>query len=106
MRLEDDAPIGRSISVVGGEIGLVSELGRRQISKLTMNRDKLHWLDSSVPISYLIGRLVDEVSELVDAVTQGLSGWDVWGEAADVANFAAFVADKQSHEAGSDGAVS
>jgi len=65
------------------------------VAKLRENRGKLHWLHPSVTNDYLIDRLIEEVNELMKAET----GEEAWEEAADVANFAAMIADKISKRA-------
>ena len=91
-RLEDDPPAGTAISDVGGEAELIERLSAAQRTKLEANRGKRHWLDAEVTDGYLWGRLLDEVDELQRAVEGGYG--DPWLEAADVANFAAFLADR------------
>lgn len=93
MKFEDVAPPGTSISDVGGEGALVSRMAGEMTVKLAENRGKRHWKDAD--IMYLEKRLLEETIELVEAVT---NGGDVWAEAADVANFAAFIADNVTEE--------
>lgn len=52
---------------------------------------RTHWL-ASTP-TYLLGRLHEEVKELEDAVRAETDPDEIWREAADVANFAAMIAD-------------
>lgn len=61
--------------------------------KLRANDHKGHWLGSS--LSYLIARLREECGELIDAVLyeEDSTPGHITEEAADVANFAMFIAD-------------
>ena len=95
-RFEDVAPDGRRISDVGGESALIEALASAMQSKLAKNRGKRHWQDAAP--TYLIDRLRQEVEELEQAIGGYLEEGsadedDVWNEAADVANFAAMLAD-------------
>jgi predicted house-cleaning noncanonical NTP pyrophosphatase (MazG superfamily) len=65
------------------EAEIANRLRDEMMFKLAKNRHKTHWLDSD--LSYLIDRLDDEVAELKRDPS--------WEEAADVANFAAMIAD-------------
>ncbi len=67
---------------------LVERLHSEMRKKLKANREREHWKQSSG--RYLFARLREEVDELIDAVNHGE---DAWAEAADVANFAAMIAD-------------
>ncbi|KKM02965.1 hypothetical protein LCGC14_1779230, partial [marine sediment metagenome] len=60
---------------------------------LSKNREKLHW--DQTTNHYLFARLVQEVEELRDAIYNNESE-RVWEEAADVANFAAMLADNNA----------
>ena len=62
-------------------------------AKLFKNRYKAHW--STVSQGYLLQRLTEELVELREAL---ISGVDVSGECADVANFAMMISD--NHEKG------
>src|SRR5690606_7503445 len=62
-------------------------------AKLEANRHKLHWRSPRVQTEYLALRLYEEVAELLAAVRSGVRA-DAWAEAADVANFAAMLADR------------
>lgn len=90
-RFEDDAPDGTRISDIGGEKELADRLHRHMLAKLEANRGKRHWQDATQ--MYLVERLHQEVVELLVAVS---NGDDPWPEAADVANFAAMIADNAS----------
>ena len=89
-RLEDQPAVGHAISDVGGGRALVDRLSAAQLSKLALNRHKLHWRDASVPEAYLAERLMEEVLELLSA-----DGPEAWAEAADVANLAAMIAERR-----------
>lgn len=91
LRLEDNPPVGVRISDVGGERALVRALARNMEEKLVENRGKRHWRTPDVSDEYLLGRLREEVDELEDAL---FDGNDAWLEAADIANFAAMLADR------------
>ena len=93
--LEDDAAPGRRISDVGDETMLADGMRAAMLRKLERNRGKLHWRDPEVRDAYLITRLREEVAELEDAVRSG-SAAATWSEAADVANFAAMLADRRT----------
>lgn len=101
-RYEDVAPEGRRISDVGGESSLVRTLSDAMLAKLAKNRGKRHWQDAAP--TYLIDRLRQEVEELEQAIGGYLEEGsadenDVWAEAADVANFAAMLADNATGRA-------
>jgi len=70
---------------------LVTVLSEMCLEKLKENRDKVHW--NQVGFDWLFARLKDEMAELEEAVRLQKPAIDVWKEAADVANFAAFIAD-------------
>ncbi len=79
------------------ESALVVKLSQLMLRKLEINRHKPDWMLEDV--GNLIGKLMDEVEELIDAVAAcevlGNSSHrdiEVWNEAADVANMAAMVA--------------
>lgn len=73
------------------ELDLVSKLSAAQFDKLEANRGKDHWLNAP-SYDYLFHRLGEEVGELYAAIR---NNEDAWSEAADVANFAAFIAELQ-----------
>lgn len=77
---------------------LVATLAAHQRGKLRANRHKRSWRESDV--EYLIDRLLDEVEELLQAVRDRQSPERIWGEAADVANFAGMIADRAEVTAG------
>ena len=68
----------------------VRAFARLMEGKLRRNDHKTHW--SEAGLGYLIGRLRDEVTELIRAVG-GEGKEPVGDEAADVANFAMMIAD-------------
>ncbi len=72
------------------ELLLVDRLADHMRMKLFANRDRPHWHQSD--IEFLYGRLIEECEELLWAAFEGKG---VWEEAADVANFAAMIADKE-----------
>ena len=72
---------------------LADVLRQHMVDKLAENRGKAHWRTPGVPHTYLLGRLFDEVHELKNAVRDNELSRNVWREAADVANFAAMIAD-------------
>jgi hypothetical protein len=78
---------------VGGEHQLVVTLGSWMRAKLARNRGKLHWRSPRVTDGYLLDRLEQEVRELRAAVYADVPH-SIWAEAADVANFAAMLADR------------
>ena len=92
-RLEDSAADGERICDVGDEHLLPSRMAAEMKAKLEANRHKLHWRSPRVQTEYLALRLYEEVAELLAAVRSGVRA-DAWAEAADVANFAAMLADR------------
>lgn len=94
-RLEDTAEPGHRISDVGDERELADAMRAAMLRKLERNRGKLHWRDERVTDQYLITRLREELAELEEAVASG-STHRTWAEAADVANFAAMLADRRT----------
>ena len=80
----------------------LSEFALVQEFKLRQNDHKRHWLEAQ--LEHLMKRLIDEVSELDEALrwwqadpTRKAADNVLW-ECADVANFAMFVWDKVRHE--------
>lgn len=71
------------------EVAIVERLGEEQLEKLAAHRDRRHWWNT--PRRFLLDRLREEVDELEAAL---MAGEDPWQEAADVANFAAMLADQ------------
>lgn len=97
-RFEDETgPMGTSTDEQ--ERGLVEYLGIWQRTKLKLSRvrKKRHWLEDDVEYEYLFDRLVEEVEELREAVAHEKDHVAVWSESADVANFAAMIADLFSY---------
>lgn len=68
---------------------MVERLGQEQLRKLAAHRDRQHWL--ATDRWFLLERLREAVDELEQALAEGE---DPWAEAADVANFAAMLADQ------------
>lgn len=60
------------------------------LAKLQANAHKAHW--SEVTQAWLLGRLIQEVSELTHALETGHPN-EIRSECADVANFALMIAD-------------
>jgi len=61
------------------------------LEKLQENRGKPHWRETR--INFLLADLVQELAELISAIDNNLPKAEVWREAADIANFAAMIAD-------------
>jgi predicted house-cleaning noncanonical NTP pyrophosphatase (MazG superfamily) len=72
------------VSTPDDEAVLAGRMASEMMSKLAQHSDRRHWRQSKV--RYLLARLREEVDELAENQT--------WEEAADVANFAAMIADK------------
>jgi len=73
------------------ELRLVTLLSNHMVLKLAENRFKSHW--DYETLQFFSMRLTQEKKELMRAVQSGASAEDVWREAADIANFAAMLAD-------------
>lgn len=76
------------------ERAIVEYLGRCQLDKFSDNRHRAHW--AHVTCRYLLGRLRQEVGELEAEMEKGYATRPadyVVSECADVANFAAMIAD-------------
>ena len=76
---------------------LAGRMCHEMILKLAANDTRPHWNQSNY--LYLFARLQEEVDELIQAIGHGE---DAWQEAADVANFAAMIADNQFNGVGVD----
>ena len=74
-----------------GYPALVDWFAAAMLKKLNANRPKGGW--DATPNGALFARLKEETAELSAAVSAGKSVAEVLGEAADVANFALFIAD-------------
>ena len=74
------------------EHALVDRLADNMRMKLATNRERPHWKESN--FDFLLSRLGMEVGALAIAIRDGE---DAWAEAADVANFAAMIADNQNN---------
>lgn len=74
------------------ETRLADSMNSAMRRKLHVNRHKTGWEHDS--LGALMRRLREEVNELDDALVfgDGPTAEDVWNEAADVANFAAMIA--------------
>jgi NTP pyrophosphatase (non-canonical NTP hydrolase) len=70
------------------ELLLVDRMADNMRMKLFANRERPHWKGDHLATLHF--KLREEVKELIDAV---IEGEDAWAEAADVANFAAMIAD-------------
>lgn len=88
-------PVGDELRDPGADISAVHTFEMNMLQKLYANRHKAHW--STVTQAWLHGRLREEVAELADAIAFGKPS-DVIDEAADVANFAMFIADNARRE--------
>jgi len=78
------------MSTENQENNLITILSQVCLEKLEENRHKKHW--NEFEIMWLFDRIEEEIKELKKAVISGKPVIDVWREAADVANFAAFIA--------------
>lgn len=81
-------PIGDDSRMFWTDAEVVSDLSADMLLKLRHNKQKAHW--STVSNDWLLTRLKEEVSELECALE---SGEGIVYECADVANFAAMIAD-------------
>lgn len=72
---------------------LINRMHHHMERKLAANQDKRHWSDASN--EYLFRRLLEEVAELREAIFNHRDSEAVWSEAADVANFAAMIAENR-----------
>ena len=72
---------------------LVERLGHYQRAKLSLHSDREHWREWGDDAFYLT-RAREEIGELMDAISENQTPSQVWREAADVANFAAMIADR------------
>jgi NTP pyrophosphatase (non-canonical NTP hydrolase) len=77
------------------EINLINRLYNRCLRKLRKNRSKDHW--NSLTIEQAFDRLYEEIAELWEAIQNKESVTKVYDEAADVANFTAFIMDIYKH---------
>jgi len=88
-------PIGKKPREYETDHAVVNSFAGDMFDKLRKNKHKAHW--STVDQLWLLDRLKDEVEELQIAIQEGV---DVVPECADVANFAAMIADnaRNGHE--------
>ena len=84
-------PLGKSDRGYGTDHNLVNDFANDMFAKLRINKHKAHW--STVTNKWLFDRLIEEAEELRAAMVEGKSPEDIIAEAADVANFAAMIAD-------------
>lgn len=77
------------MSTLRDEAALAGRMAFEMQKKLATHSDRPHWRQSD--LGFLIERLAEEVGELIEEA-HGMR-YDVWSEAADVANFAAMIAD-------------
>ncbi len=75
------------MSTFNDEAALAGRMDFEMVNKLAQHSDRGHWRQAEM--SYLFQRLREEVDELAENHT--------WDEAADVANFAAMIADKATN---------
>ena len=74
---------------------LIGKMATFMRLRLIQNRHKSHWLDDSM--EFLRQELRRELEELDDAIIKNEIGL-IWAKAADVANFAAMIADLSTEE--------
>ena len=87
--MSDEATITEEIRALSDDMELVNSLAIDMLFKLRQNCHKAHW--NTVSNAYLFERLKEEVAELESALSGDSE--DVMLECADVANFAAMIAD-------------
>lgn len=88
---------GRLASDQADEDRLVEYMADSMGVKLAENRGKQHWLSAQIALDDLMLKLDEEVNELrITATSSTAEPGEVWAEAADVANFAAMIADRVS----------
>jgi NTP pyrophosphatase (non-canonical NTP hydrolase) len=82
------------MSTAAEERAMVARLSKMQRTKLAPHRDRAHWRTWG-PDRFYVERLIGEAFELHEKITRGdATAEQVWSEAADVANFAAMLADR------------
>jgi hypothetical protein len=87
------------MSTAKEERALVTRLGKSQIAKLAIHSDnREHWREWGEDDFY-VRRMNQEIGELLAAIAHHESPHRVWNEAADVANFAAMLADRYENRA-------
>ena len=82
-------PLGKEPRAYETDHKLVNDFASDMFEKLRKNAHKAHW--NTVDQSWLLGRLKVEVEELSNAINHTPS--EIIQECADVANFAAMIAD-------------
>lgn len=75
---------------------LVATLSDHMLDKLRQNSFKPYWRTAE-EVKDLVILSLGEMEELVDAMEQGQAPWQIWREAADVANLVAMAADTYTH---------
>ncbi len=83
------------MSTILDESEMVHRLGLEQMAKLRANASRQHWRVTEP--RWLMAQLKDKVRELERAWSNGGPLDDVWAEAADVANYAAMIADRLAY---------
>ena len=73
------------------EIELIDTLRNRCLMKIKQNREKPGW--KKLTIKEAFDRLYQEIEELREAIDNDSAVYEVYNEAADVANFVAFIMD-------------
>ena len=81
-------PVGKTPRDPREDHRIIAALSERMADKMEKNRHKAHW--NTVSQAWLFSRLEEELTELEQAL---MLGGDVESECADVANFAAMIAD-------------
>ena len=91
-------PVGTKARDYDTDHKLINDMANHMFEKMRKNKHKAHW--STVRVSWLLDRLKEEVAEL-DRAMYDLNITDrrseIISECADVANFAAMIADWVSH---------
>ena len=86
-------PVGKEPRCMDNDFNLIDWFCNPMLDKMRVNAHKAHW--NTVTQQWLMERLHEEVYELVETLA---NGGDVISEAADVANFAAMIADNHRNE--------
>jgi NTP pyrophosphatase (non-canonical NTP hydrolase) len=81
------------MSTAREEQAIVRRLAHHQRAKLRIHRNRIHWRKWGSDRFY-VERLIGETLELMEAINNDRLPSDVWNEAADIANFAAMLADR------------
>lgn len=75
---------------------VLQKFNSHQFGKLWENRHKGRWEELNPLMAFKL--MIDEASELLDAVLKGEHPINVWRESADVSNFAMMMADTHEKE--------